>query len=151
MFDFGRTNKVVTREGFEYFSDVALHIQCGWQIASDSSVLVASGDSLFRVTDEPGHVVLDDDATLLTHRFRQINKGPPSNLVVAGARIHSYQRLEVAFQNGYVLDVLPLTSTTKEDVEFWRLIETAGDGLHIVAQADGMWLSPPANIADLEE
>ena len=47
MFDFGRDNKIVTRSGWEYFSDYALHVQCGWQLSRGDRVVAGAYDLLY--------------------------------------------------------------------------------------------------------
>lgn len=140
MFDFGLTNPNITRRGIVYFSDYALHVQCGWRLTQGERIVAGYAD-LF----EQSRVGESNGDDLLTERLAELNH-MTERLVVRNARITTCFTLTIDFQDNFLLEILPQSSCTSQELEFWRLFESVTAGKHIVAYGKGFL--DPADVID---
>lgn len=142
-FDFGRNNRVITKSGFIFTSDLALHVQCPWQITVGGEVFLGSGDSR-RKNWRDGRAVLaktssgeDVEQDLQWFKRESYHSSLEPKFVVVKVEMATVGCLRVTFSRNACLTVLSDCSAGYDEVEMWRLFETAGQGRHLVYTSNG--------------
>jgi hypothetical protein len=142
MFDFGLSNRIITKSGWAYYSDYAFHVQCGWLLTRGSTIIAGSDDCNRPLAEEPEGSSSDDKALLLSDRFRLLNVDCAGRFVINKAELFLSRRAVIQFNDDHLLDIFPLTSSQNPETEFWRLIESR-TGSHLIAAPGGLRITDP--------